>query len=120
MTVGIASKIQTNFRKEIELLKHRKIEENLKYSHQMTKYTQLQFDKNLSQSNKLSNAVQISEKLSEFYSTKIGFDTIISILENDFELYSFRMLGIRVDQGIFSLIVPIVLSFLTIFVRSVL
>ena len=117
LTINTASKIQRNFEKEIAILKKRKIEENLEYSHKMNKYQQFEFA-NLSQSNKLSNAIQMSEKLSEYYSTQIGFETIICILENDFETYSFRMLGIRVDQGVFSLIVPIILSGITVFVRS--
>ena len=38
LTIVIASRIQNNFKKEINLLKKRRIEENLEYTHSMKQY----------------------------------------------------------------------------------
>lgn len=124
VTIAIASKIQRNFKKEIQLLKDRKIEENLRYCHEMRARSSLYkhddgHDFKFHQEKQdLSNAVTICHKISHFYSNKVGFDTIISTLEHDFQEYSFRIFGLRVDQGIVNLIYPIVISLVSIFART--
>ena len=67
---------------------------------------------------KIDNAIDICCKMNEFYCRKIGFETIIQILSQDSKFYSFTMLGIRVDQGILTLIIPLVISVVTTIVRG--
>ena len=121
--IHAASQIQKTFKLEINLLKKRNIGENMRYSQQM-EYTiekllkQPDDNQEITIDNKLY--FQAMVQFCKYHSNRTGLDTIVDQLKDDFDEYSFKIFGIRIDQGIVHLVYPVVIGMLSVVVRIVL
>ena len=110
VTIIIASKIHSNFRKEIELLKERLITEELIYSKKIQ--IALKQEKSQKEKDLLTNYYQYQSKC-------VSINAIIKMLESDREKYGFRIFGLRIDKGFVNIMIPVFISIGTIVVRVI-
>ena len=109
ITVFVASLIQKNFKSEIRILKKRDSVEALEMKFSHKNVLLLVGNKNVSSAERKQQfAMEICESFIETFAQNLGFNTVLETLDTDYDEYSLKMLGKRVDQGTATLLVPIV------------
>eukprot|EP01084_Bolivina_argentea_P215394 365674_1 len=104
-TVIVASKIQKNFKEEIEILQDRM----LKFHFDAVAEMQMENESNIHNINNTNNH---HTKHYSHYLRTVGLETVVNALRKDISKYSFKIFGIRIDQGIITLMIPCIIIFL--------